>query len=258
MLKRLLLVCCVLALVACSTTSEVKPLYKDKISKSKEVEARVQIALIYLQDDKNSEAIAELQRAQEVDPNSPRMHEVLALSLEKVTDYKRANTHFKKMLKLDPSYSRGRANYGYYLMRQEDYVEAYKHLQKVADDIYYPQRAMVYQQMAVCAQLLGKNEEMISNYQKAIAIDRNFAPPLLELAKTEFNNGNYPKAQAYFEQYREKVEQSSADALLLGIKLAIAFQDRNAEASYALVLKNLYPYSQEYLDYLALKKAENK
>jgi type IV pilus assembly protein PilF len=35
----------------------------------------------------------------------------------------------------------------------------------------------------------------------------------------------------------------------LGIQLAAQYNDRNALASYGLALKNLYPKSNEYLQY---------
>lgn len=239
-------------LVGCTTTTVVKQPYADKISKEREVEARVQIALIYLEENNPEQAISELRLAMDADPKSPRVHEILALALEQATDFKRADHHFKQMLRFDSSYTRGRANYASYLVRRGHCDAAYSHLKIVVDDIYYPRRAMAYQQMAECDRVMGNSAEMLSNYQKAIALDSRFAAPLLELAKIEFNNGNYPQSQVYFDQYRAKVDQTSAEGLLLGAKLARVFQDRDAEASFALALRNLYPRSQEYLDYLNL------
>ena len=60
----------------------------------------------------------------------------------------------------------------------------------------------------------------------------------------------YPAAQQYLQKYRAQVKTSSAEALLLGIKLARVFEDKDEEASYVLTLKNLYPRSDEYLEYL--------
>jgi type IV pilus assembly protein PilF len=38
-------------------------------------------------------------------------------------------------------------------------------------------------------------------------------------------------------------------ALLLGARLAKQFDDKNAISSYGLALKNLFPRTQQYLDY---------
>lgn len=241
-----------LMLIAGCTTTVVKQPYADKVSKEREVESRVQIALIYLEDNNPEQAISELRLAMDANPKSPRVHEILAIALEQATDFKRADHHFKQMLRFDSTYTRGRANYASYLVRRGQCDAAYGHMKIVVDDIYYPRRAVTYQQMAECDRLMGNNAEMLSNYQKALALDNRFAAPLLELAKIEFNNGNYPQSQVYFDQYRTKVDQTTAEGLLLGAKLARVFQDKDAEGSFALALRNLYPRSQEYLDYLEL------
>src|SRR5690554_2287368 len=253
-MQKILVFLFITLLTACASVTEIKKPYADKVSKEKEVESRVRIALIHLEENRTSDAISEHETAMNVDPRSARVHEVLALELERVTDYKRAERHFRDMMRYDSSYTRGRANYGYYLMRRGEYAKAYQQLERVVEDIYYPQRAVAYQQMATCSEMLGNKEQMLSNYQKAIAIDGDYAPPLLELAKVEFDNANYPDAQQYFDRYRNKVDRASADALLLGIKLARVFQDKDSEASFVMALKNLYPRSQEYLDYLDMLK----
>jgi len=46
----------------------------------------------------------------------------------------------------------------------------------------------------------------------------------------------------------------SAEALWLGIQLERVFNNQDAEASWAIQLKNNYPYSKEYLEYQKLQK----
>ncbi len=249
--KRLLIAVLGLILVACVTTEP--KLFSKKVSKEKELQSRLQIASSYLQDNQPEAAMRHLKLAMELKSDSAPLHEILALTLEKMGDDEQVESHFKKMLRYDSSYSRGRANYGSYLIRQGNYKEAYKQFTVVTQDIYYTNRPVAYQQLAKCAQQLGKDDEIVSFYQKALAIDEGFVPALYELAEYSFSQGNYPLASKYFEQYRSKTTKSSARALLLGIKISRVFKDGNAEASYALALANLYPKSQEYLDYMAMK-----
>jgi type IV pilus assembly protein PilF len=49
--------------------------------------------------------------------------------------------------------------------------------------------------------------------------------------------------------YTRTVRQQSAAGLLLGIQLAKVNSDTDAEASYAMALRNLYPRSAEYQSY---------
>lgn len=248
-MKPLVLLVLLVCMSACTQTTIKQP-FPDKISKEREIESRVQIALIYLEQDDPERALFELDEAMKADRKSPRVHEVLALVLERTEDFDRSEKHFRQMLRFDPDYTRGRANYAAYLLRRGECKAAYPHFQKVVEDIYYPRRAIVYQQLAYCAGQMGNHEEMLTGYRRAIALDNRMPRPYLELARIAFDNKQYPESQRYLEQYRERVEKSSAEALLLGVRLADIFKDRDAKASYLLVLKNLYPRSPEYLEYL--------
>ena len=69
---------------------------------------------------------------------------------------------------------------------------------------------------------------------------------LLEMAHLRFKAGDYSGASRYYDRYRSAVRRQSARGLWLGIRLAQATGDRDAEGSYALALRNLYPESAEY------------
>ncbi len=237
-----------LALPACVTTEE--KLFKDNVSQDKEVEARVQIGLTYLNKGEPERAIFQLKRALDINPHSARVNEVLALAFEQTQEYDVAKDHFKRMLSQNSEYTRGRANYGYYLMRRNDYKEAYKHLNVVVSDIYYPNRAAAFQNLGYAAAQIGKEDEVEYFYTRALGLDDNLSVAMLELSQILYKEEAYSRSQEYLDQYREKVRPSSAEALLLGIKLARVFEDKHDEASYALALKNLYPRSKEYLVYI--------
>ena len=57
------------------------------------------------------------------------------------------------------------------------------------------------------------------------------------------------------ELYRKASARPSSRSLLLGIRIARATGDRDAEASYALQLKGFFPDSEEYRSYQAMPPA---
>ncbi|CAA0082947.1 Lipopolysaccharide assembly protein B [BD1-7 clade bacterium] len=247
---RLAVITLLVAFVTACVTSEPK-LFQDNVSKDKEVEARVQIGLTYLNKGEPEKAIMQLKRALDVNPDSARVNEVLALAFENAQEYDVAKDHFKRMLSLDSSYTRGRANYGYYLMRRQDFKEAYKQLNLVIADIYYSRRAAAFQQLGYAAAKIGKKDDEVEYfYTRALGLDESLTSAMIDLAQILYKNEVYAKSQIYLDRYREKVRPSSAEALLLGIKLARVFEDKHDEASYALALRNLYPRSKEYLEYI--------
>ena len=69
-----------------------------------------------------------------------------------------------------------------------------------------------------------------------------------ELAQMLFEEGEYAGAAELYERFREQAQQTPR-SLGLGIRLARITGDRDAESSYALTLKNLYPKSDEFRRY---------
>ncbi|MGB1141275.1 MAG: type IV pilus biogenesis/stability protein PilW, partial [Halioglobus sp.] len=86
-------------------------------------------------------------------------------------------------------------------------------------------------------------------FVRTLSMDRTNRIALLELAAIRFEAGDIDGAKNYYNTYRQVVRQQSARGLWLGIRLARESGDRDAEASYALALSNLYPTSAEFQAY---------
>lgn len=241
-----------LSITACVTTETTS--FSKNVSVDKEVEARVQIGLGYLQQGKPEMAIFHMKEIVEKQPKSPRVNEVLALALWEAGENDRAEFHFKKMVKYAPEYSRGRMNYASFLLSQDNYKEAKAQLLETTKDIYYPKRGQAFYMLASVYKFLGETDKMIAAYERSIRLDRRNIPALIELAEYRYKEGQYAQSYELHKRYREAVRQSSAKGLLLGIKLARKFDDKGEEASYVLALKNLYPKSAEYLAYLDMTR----
>ena len=96
---------------------------------------------------------------------------------------------------------------------------------------------------------LGKESKARQAFVRALTMDRSNSLAMLELAHIEYNAGNYDLAERYLESYRRFRRQQSPRALWLGVRVAHALEDQNAQASRALALRNLYPKSAEYRAY---------
>lgn len=241
-------------MVGCVTTEQKA--FDQNVSQEKELTTRIKIAIGLIKKGEAELALVQLQKALKIKPNAARVYEIMAVAFEQVDESREAKRHYKKMLSYGSEYTRGRANYAGFLIRQKDYKEAYKQLQKVVADIYYPSRARAFQQLGLCAKKLGKYDEIEHFYKRALKLDGNLTEILLALAEIRFENGDYAESQKYLDGYRAKVKPASAKALFLGIKLAVVFEDKGDEASYALALKNLYPRSKEYLEYIKTIKVQ--
>ena len=92
-------------------------------------------------------------------------------------------------------------------------------------------------------------------FTRALRLNKNLARAALELAFINHDRGDYQQSQQFYDRFRGVVlsgvsgVRQSPRSLMLGIRLARYFGDEDAEASYALVLKNLYPKSREHIEY---------
>ena len=76
------------------------------------------------------------------------------------------------------------------------------------------------------------------------------AVALLEMGLPCLEAGDTNEAARYHATYRTVSPQQSPRGLLLGLKIADATGDQDALGSYELALRNLYPESPEYRDWM--------
>jgi hypothetical protein len=77
-------------------------------------------------------------------------------------------------------------------------------------------------------------------------LDEQMATSLLELAELAWADADYSQSAAWYQRFRS-LSRQNARSLWLGVRLARLADDEDAEASYALQLRNLFPLSPEYL-----------
>ena len=108
----------------------------------------------------------------------------------------------------------------------------------------------------MCRLQLFDKEGAEAAFMRALTMDRTNTIALLEVAQLRLDAGDYEAAQQFYDTYRSVARQQSSRALWLGIRLARARGDRDAEGSYVLALTNLYPESAEYEAYLRTIKRD--
>ena len=70
------------------------------------------------------------------------------------------------------------------------------------------------------------------------------------MAQLSYDDKQYGPARGYYENY-VALANHDARSLLLGVRLAKIFEDRDNAASLGLQLKRLYPGTPEYQQYLS-------
>ena len=233
--------------VGCISTQE--SVFTEEASPSKALEKRVALARHYIGEGNWESAKRNLELAVEIDSRNAEVYEAFALVYQSTGEYELAEENFEKAIRLNPKFSRCRNNYAAFLYSRERYKEAEKQLDYVVKDTLYSGRPKAFVNLGLCRLKLFDTEGAEQAFVRALAMDRTNQIALLELARIRYEAQDYPAANKYYGIYRTAAKQQSAAGLLLGIQLSKIDRDRDAEASYALALRNLYPQSAEYQAY---------
>ena len=225
-----------------------------KADKHAEVQNRVAAADDYMRQGSTEQAMFHLRRALELDPNDASVHEAMARVFWKTGEYDLADEHFRRAIALDPKYSRARNNYASLLYERGDVEGAIRQLEIVSEDTLYVGRAAAFMNLGMAYQKVGETDKAEATFIRAVKIDRRLWQASLELAQISYARADYAPAQQYYEQFRRAAPKQSSRSLMLGIQLARIAGDRNAEASYALQLKSMYPDSDEMREYSQMSK----
>lgn len=251
---RVLLAACVVFIVGCVSTSDSR--FVNNANEAEALRKFTELGLLHIQKGDTVAAMPPLKRAMEIDPQSANVNVAFAMLFQVEKDYLLAEKYFKKALQYSSGTekTRIRNNYASFLFQAERLIDACEQLRLAAEDAFYDKRAQVYENLGVCYQRLGKKEDALAAYERAISIEDTRSRALLEASFMQFNRGNLPQSALYHESYqrlvRYRMANNTAKSLWLGIQLSRESGDVNAEASYALKLRNLFPESPENKDIL--------
>ena len=243
----LLLTCMTTALAGCVTTT-TGPVRETDPKKS--LESNIQLGIGYIRNGEYARAEEKLAKAIEINPRSAEAYNAYGLLFQLQGEHALAEKNFERSLSLNPNYTQGRNTYGAFLFEQKRYYDAIKQLEIASDDPVYQFRSQVFENLGICYLRVDDQRKAETALTRAINLNPRQPRALLELAEMEYGQQKFVEANQHFKRHLE-VSSQSARSLWLGIRLARKFQRVDEEASFSLMLKNIFPASEEYKQYLA-------
>lgn len=241
----LLLALCVV-LSACVSSGNKPPL-RTEDGRNQARDAYIQLGIGYLQQGSTEQAKMPLKKALDIDPNSADAHAALAYVFQNELEPELADQHYRKALSQGQS-TRIQNNYGGFLYEQGEYQKAFEQFTVASQDTMYGERSRVFENMGLTALRLENKPLAMKYFERSLRLNPQQPRALLEMALLLYERQDYVPAQRYYESFTQ-LSEHSARSLLLGLRLARIFQDRNQAASLGLQLKRLYPASAEYKQY---------
>src|SRR6185503_8903355 len=135
-------------------------------------------------------------------PNDERAHFNLGGYYFGQQDFKQAITHYKRATELSPTYSTAFNILGYAYRQDDNYGDAESAFKKYIELI--PSDPNPYDSYAELLLKMGRFDEAITQYNKALAIDSNFVNSHFGIAAALTYQGKATEAQAELQKMTDK------------------------------------------------------
>lgn len=236
------------ALIGCASTPGGR-----EINEQKAAEANANLGLRYMMQGQNDVALEKLKRALKYDDDYAPAHHYLAELYRRLGENEKADDHYRTALYLDPDNARFHNNYGVFLCSSGRYDDAEEQFLEVLNDPVYRGRAATYENLGLCLQEGKKHERAEKYFRKALEANPKRPASLWAMAQISVEQGKMMSARAYLQRFGE-VARHTPQTLWLGIEVERALGDRDAVASYGMLLKNQFPKSDEAAKYRRLEQ----
>jgi type IV pilus assembly protein PilF len=243
------------SLYACThvQTDDQKYVNKNTVSSEAALEAYTRLGLQYLRGGDTSNAKSSVQRALDIKQDYAPAYNALGLIFQVEAEKVLAEEYYQKAISLDNESAMFHNNYGAFLFSERRYEEACKQLEIATADPFYSSRGQAFENLGRCLNRIGRTAEAITAFERSLKTGGRRPQALVELAQMYLEANQIANAEGYYKEFSGLVDDKrvnhSAKSLWVGILIARMNNDVSTAATYALLLKNLYPASEEYKSY---------
>jgi type IV pilus assembly protein PilF len=215
-------------------------------------ETRMQLALLYLENNQMQLAKENLDIALQYQPNSAKIVSVLAYYYQQVNEDGEAEKYYKKSIALDPENGDTYHNYASFLCAKGFYKKGEDLFLKAVALPHYLRVEQTYQNAAICAEEERNYNKAILYAEYALSHNPNNINLNLFLAKLNINVKKYEAAKLNLFTF-EHSSSSTAESLWQWIRLDYAEGDKASLSKHGEQLERLFPGTPQVLNYVNKK-----
>jgi type IV pilus assembly protein PilF len=240
-LKRWLMVV-LIGLAGCAE-QQAQPYSAGETSARERARVHTELGAGYFAQNQMAIALEEFTEAIRIDGNYAMAYNGLGLVYGALREDAKADSNFKRSLQIEPNNSESRNNYGSFLCSRNRIDESIVQFTEAVKNPLYATPGVAYMNAGICA-LKKKDEKSAEIYLgKALQAQPLLQTAAYQLATIQFNRGQVGIARNTLKN--ALVNNPGPDTLWLGIRIERILGDRDAEASYALLLRKKYPNSEQ-------------
>ena len=206
--------------------------------------ANVQLGVAYMQQGQLSLAKEKLERAERQAPRSVEVHTALAYLNERLDRVQKAEEESQLALRLSPGNSDVANNYAVYLCRNGKVDKALQYFELAARDRLYATPWAALANAGVCLRSVKRGADAVKYLEQATIQRPNYSPAVFELADLQLELGAPGVAGQVVDRYLA-LGVSAPDVLLVGVRAALARDDRSAANTYARRLRRDFSESPQ-------------
>jgi type IV pilus assembly protein PilF len=189
-------------------------------------------------------ALEELTLASQIHPGYAPAYYMLGLVHMDLKEDKEAEAAFRRALALDPASSEAHNNYGWFLCQRGRIDEALREFTTALKNPRYETPEKAYVNAGICARKGNDEVAAVGYFEQALKIQPAHPLALYHLADIHFQRGDLATAKSLLLRYM-KSNPPIANVLWLGVRVERRLGDREAEASYADMLRKRFPEAPE-------------
>ena len=192
-------------------------------------------------------ALSEARIAVAADSGYAPAYNLLGLVYSDLRETALADEAFQKSLSINPSDPDANHNYAWFLCENKHEQESIRYFLLAVRYPLYATPQKSYTMAATCALRMGNDKDASEYLERALKLDVNYTPALINLAQLKYRRGELDGARVLVGRYN-KIAEPTSESLWLAVRIERRLGDSAASSSYANQLRRRFPGSKEYQD----------
>lgn len=209
---------------------------------------RLNLAILYFQDGKNTIALDEVKQAIAADPNWFELYNMRGLIHMQSSELALADASFQKALSINPGSSEVKHNYAVLLCKLKRVPEAIALFRSALANPAYAQVSNSLMEQGLCYLGSGQKREAEASFVRALEANPNNPSATYHLAALLLERGELARAQMVARRLNNS-DRANAQSLWLGIKIERRLDNREAVVQLAGQLRKRFAQSSEAAAY---------
>lgn len=243
-----------LVLSSCVTTTEGG--FNAERSDAVALDSYIQLAAGYLEQGDLANSKRSLANAAEIDANNSDVYAIWGLVYAREGEPELADDSFQRSLRINSGNSKARNNYAAFLFANNRYEDAYEQLNRVVQDVEYPNRPQAFENLGLAALRLNRPADAEAAFARAVQLNSQQLRSSLELTDLYLKKGDVLQARQFYRNYLSLLQfyrlQHNARSLWIGIQLENALGNTDNIKEYGAILESNFSASAENQQYQQL------